>query len=116
MTNQTTVSFKLTNTCRYATSFVAIGTNTLTRLAPPNGSNYSGSLGSYSVEWTNANGLPGFTSIKWTPNFNSFDNGAMDVFRIVVTNFNPSTTIQVSAKSRTQETFNFSLTCSPVPP
>jgi hypothetical protein len=54
---------------------------------------------------------PGFASIEFLPWFKSFKNGASEVFRIVVTNFNPNVTIPVvgSAGSAPDETFNFPL-------
>jgi hypothetical protein len=115
-TGLTTISFKVTNNCRNDTSFVAIGTDGFTRITPRDGGTYTGSLGTYSVAWTDTSGLPGFTSVKFSPNFSGFNNGAMDVFRIVVANFNPNTTIQVSGKTKTQETFSFDFATCPLPP
>jgi len=113
---QTTVTFKITNNCRNGVQYVAIGTGVFTRIAPADGSVYSGSLGTYSVAWTATNGNPGFTSIKFTPAFRNFNNGAMDVFSIVVSGFNPNTTIQVQGKAgNTTDALSFLLS-TPCPP
>jgi len=98
---------------------VAIGTDGFTRNTPADGSVYSGSLGTYNVAWTAANGNPGFTSIKFTPAFRTFNNGATDVFSIVVSTFNPNTTVQVQGKAgNTTDTLSFqlSLACPPSSP
>ena len=114
---QTTVTFRVTNKCKNATGYVAIGTNAFTRIAPANGGIYAGSLGTYKVSWTRATGKPGFVSVKFESRFDNFNNGASDVFSIVVSNFNPNTTIQVQGKAGfNEETFSFLLsqtTCSP---
>ncbi|MBI4790158.1 MAG: hypothetical protein HY782_24250 [Chloroflexi bacterium] len=91
-------------------SYIAIGTANWTRVSPPNGGTYSGNLGNYQVEWTNANGNPGFTSVKFTPTFSGFSQGASDILRVVVTGFDPNTPIQVQAHAgQTTETFTFQL-------
>jgi Glycine rich protein len=109
-TGQTTITFRVTNKCRNAVGYVAIGTDGFTRLAPANGSVYTGSLGTYNVSWTRASGNPGFVSVKFSATFKTFANGASDVFSIVVTNFNPATTIMVQGKSDSaQETYSFLL-------
>jgi len=115
---QTTISFKVTNNCRNATRYVAIGTDGFTRVAPANGSIYSGSLGTYNVSWTAANGNPGFVSMKFDPTFNGLNSGATEVFNIVVTGFNPNTTIQVQGKASVTNTFSFllSMPCPPSAP
>ena len=88
---------------------VAIGTDSFTRIAPAFGSIYGGMLGSYDVGWTKASGNPGFVSIKFEPISKNFKNGAVEMFSIVVSNFNPSTTIQVKGVGPSQETFSFLL-------
>jgi hypothetical protein len=120
ISGQTTISFRVTNKCKNAVSYVAIGTEGLTGIAPTNGSTYTGSLGNYNVIWTDAAGSPGFTSIEFQPRFKSFKNGASDVFNIVVTNFDPNVTIQVAGRvgSSPDEKSNFLLsqtTCPVVP-
>src|SRR5262249_2386073 len=115
-TGQTTVTFRVTNKCRNVVGHVAIGTDGFTRLSPANGSVYQGTLGSYKVSWTGTNGNPGFTSIKFEPQFNNFANSASDTFSVVVSNFNANTTIMVQGKSSTStETFSFLLSqnCGP---
>ena len=108
-TGQTTLTFHVTNKCQKAVGYVAIGTDSFTRVSPANGSVYSGTLGAYNVAWTGTSGNPGFTSIKFTPQFNNFANSGSDTFSIVVSNFNANTTIMVQGKtSTTKETFSFS--------
>jgi len=104
LSGQTTLSFRVTNKCRNAVSYVAIGTDNLTAIAPANGGVYTGSLGNYDVAWTSA-------SIQFLPRFQSFKNGASDIFSIVVTNFDPNVTIPVAGRagSAPDETFNFLL-------
>jgi len=111
ISGQTTISFRVTNKCRNAVSYVAIGTDSFTSIAPTNGSVYTGSLGNYDVTWTSATGSPGFASIEFLPRFRSFKNGASEVFNIVVTNFDPNVTIQVAGRagSAPDETFSFLL-------
>jgi hypothetical protein len=115
---QTIVTFRVTNKCKYATGYVAIATGAFTRISPANDSRYTGSLGIYDVSWTRATGKPGFVSIKFETRFDSFSNGASDVFSIVVGNFDPNTTIQVQGRAGfNEETFSFLLsqtTCSPL--
>src|SRR5262249_48614764 len=109
-TGQTTLTFHVTNKCQKAVGYVAIGTDSFTRVSPANGSVYSGTLGAYNVAWTGTKGNPGFASIKFTPQFNNFANSASDTFSIVVSNFNATTTIMVQGKtSTTKETFSFLL-------
>jgi hypothetical protein len=120
ISGQTTISFRVTNKCRNAVSYVAIGTDNMTAIAPASGSVYTGSLGNYDVAWTSTAGSPGFASIEFLPRFRSFKNGASEVFSIVVTNFDPNVTIQVATRvgSAPDETFNFLLseiTCPLVP-
>jgi len=83
---------------------------------PADGTTYNGGLGSYNVSWTRANGGFGFVGIKFDANFNNFNNGAQDVFSIVVTGFDPNTAIQVEAfDGPSRGTFSFLLsqtTCS----
>jgi hypothetical protein len=106
---KTRISFRVTNQCKYAISYVAIGTSDLTRIAPADGSVYSGQLGRYNVSWTRTTGNPGFVSIAFAPTSKNFDNGASDVFDITVGNFNVNTIIQVQAHAGTQTgTFSFS--------
>jgi hypothetical protein len=113
---QTTVAFKVTNNCRNGAQYVAIGTAAFTRMAPADGSVYSGSLGTYNVAWTAANGNPGFTSIRFTPTFRTFSNGATDTFAVVVSGFNPNTAVQVQGKAgNTTDTLSFILS-TPCPP
>jgi len=116
-TGQTTITFRVTNKCKQSVSYVAFGTDSFTRFAPISGSAYSGSLGTYNVTWTSVIGTPGFTSIQFQPKFKSFKNGASDVFSIVVTNFDPSVTIQVAgqAGSLTDERFSFLLSQTTCP-
>ncbi len=108
-TGETTITFKVTNKCKNAVRMVAIGTDSFTRIAPADGSIYTGGLGSYNVGWTRASGNPGFVGIKFEPISKNFKNGAADTFSIVVSNFNPSTTIQVKGVGPTQELFSFLL-------
>jgi len=120
LSGQTTITFRVTNKCRNAVSYVAIGTDSFTGIAPTNGSIYTNSLGTYNVVWTSATGSPGFASIEFQPRFKSFKNGASDVFSIVVTNFDPNVTIQVAGHigSSPDEKFGFLLsqTTCPVGP
>ena len=111
ISGQTTISFRVTNKCRNTVSYVAIGTDNITVVAPTNGSVYTGSLGNYDVTWTSATGSPGFASIQFLPRFKSFKNGASELFSIVVTNFDPNVTIQVAGRagSAPDETFSFLL-------
>jgi len=104
ISGQTTISFRVTNKCRNAVSYVALGTDNVTALAPANGSAYPGSLGMYDVAWTSA-------SIQFLPRFKSFKNGASEVFSILVTNFDPNVTIQVAGRagSAPDESFSFLL-------
>jgi len=117
LSGQTTLSFRVTNKCRNAVSYVAIGTDSFTRMAPTNGSTHTGSLGAYNVFWTNATGIPGFASIQFQPRFRSFKNGVSDVFNIVVTNFDPNATIQVAGavSNSSDETFSFLLSQTTCP-
>jgi hypothetical protein len=95
---------------------VAIGTDAFTRVAPANGSVYTENLGTYNVTWTSTKGNPGFVGIKFDPTFRTFNNGARDVFRVVVNNFNPNTTIPVQGHAGSAtDTFNF-LLGTPCPP
>src|SRR6266436_1303932 len=55
-TGQTTITFRVTNKCMNAVGYVAIGTDGFTRVAPANGSVYTGNLGDYNVSWTRASG------------------------------------------------------------
>src|SRR6266481_5512178 len=98
-TGQTTITFRVTNKCMNAVGYVAIGTDGFTRVAPANGSVYTGNLGDYNVSWTRASGNPGFESIKFTATLKNFISFASDVFSIVVSNFNPATMIMVQAKA-----------------
>jgi len=111
------ISFRVTNKCRNAVSYVAIGTDNFTGIAPANSSVYAGSLGAYNVTWTSATGSPGFASIEFLPRFKSFKNGASDVFSIVVTNFDPNVTIQVAGHigSSPDEKFGFLLSQTTCP-
>jgi hypothetical protein len=116
---QTTISFVVTNKCKYDVGYVAIGTDGFIRIGPANGSVYRGSQGNYTVSWTRATGNPGFVSVKFESGSNSFHGGASDVFSIVVRNFNPNTTIQVQGKAKDgsmEETFSFLLTQTSCPP
>lgn len=106
---QTTITFNVTNKCKNAVRMVAIGTDSFTRISPPDGSVYNGTLGSYDVGWTKSSGNPGFLSIKFEPISKNFKNGAAELFTIVVSNFNPNTTIQVKGVGPAQETFSFLL-------
>ena len=109
-TGQTTVTFHITNNCKNGVGYVAIGTDSFTRVSPANGSVYQGTLGAYNVAWTGTNGNPGFASIKFTPQLNNFANSASDTFSVVVSNFNASTTIMVQGKNgNNRETFSFLL-------
>ena len=118
-TGQTTIAFRVTNSCRNPVAYVAIGTGGFTRVAPGDGSVYNGDLGTYNVAWTRAGGTPGFESVKFTPTSKNFANSVSDVFNVVVSNFNPATMIMVRAKAgNAQETYNFLLsqTCgTPTP-
>ena len=65
----------------------------------------------------NANGNPGFTSIKFSASSDNFSNGASDVFSVVVNNFNSNATIPVQGKAGiTEETFTFLLSQTTCPP
>jgi len=118
-TGETTIAFRVTNKCSNAVGYVAIGTDGFTRLAPARDSVYTGTLGSYAVSWANTSGNPGFTSVKFQPQFSTFKSGASDVFSVVVANFNPNTTIQVAGHAGTaaDETASFLLgrTTCPTP-
>jgi hypothetical protein len=110
---QTTITFNVANNCKPNMTSVAIGTDGFSRIAPANGSVFSGTRGTYNVSWAGTNGNPGFTSIKFVPTFTTFNNGAMDVFKIVVSGFNPNTTVQVQGKAGgTTDTFSFLLSTS----
>jgi len=53
-------------------------------------------------------GNPSFIAVKFEPASKNFNNGASEVFSIVVSNFNPSTTIQVEADAGNRTgTFSF---------
>jgi hypothetical protein len=114
---QTTVSYAVTNKCKNTAHYVAIGTHPFTRLLPTDGAVYAGNLGTYDVTWTKENGSPGFVGIKFDPASKNLNNGASDVFRVVVSNFDPNTTIQVEAfNGPARERFSFLLsqiTCLP---
>src|SRR5438093_1191995 len=119
-TGQTTIAFRVTNKCKNAVGYVAIGTGGFTRVAPTDGSSYNGDLRPYDVLWTRAGGgTPGFESFKLTPTLKNFANSASEVFNVVVSNFNPATVIMLRGKAGSaQETYNFLLrqTCgTPVP-
>jgi sugar lactone lactonase YvrE len=118
-TGQTTITFRVTNKCRNAVGYVAIGTEGFTRVAPANGSIYTGNLGPYNVSWTRASGNPAFESVKFAATLKNFANFASDTFSIVVSNFNPATMMMVQGKADTaQETYSFLLsqTCgTPTP-
>jgi sugar lactone lactonase YvrE len=117
-TGQTTIAFRVTNKCRNPVAYVAIGTGGFTRVAPGDGSVYNGDICRYDVSWARAGG-GGFESIKFTPTLKNFANSASDVFSVVVSNFNPATTVMVRGKAGSaQETYNFLLsqTCgTPTP-
>ena len=108
----------MTNKCKNTAHYVAIGTYPFTRLLPTDGSVYAGNLGTYDVTWTKENGSPGFVGIKFDPASKNLNNGASDVFRVVVSNFDPNTTIQVEAfNGPARERFSFLLsqtTCLPI--
>jgi hypothetical protein len=108
---RTTITFRVINRCKYNVSYVAIGTAGWTRLAPANGSTYTGSLGTYAVEWTGTAGRPGFKSIKFDFNDEDrFRNGASEVFILTVSNFDPNTLIPVQGHAgHHTETFTFHL-------
>jgi hypothetical protein len=108
--NQTTFAFRVTNKCKGSVGWVAVGTDGFTRIAPGDGSAYAGSLGSYHVSWTRTTGNPGFVGMSFEPAFQTYKNGASDVFSVVVSGFNPATTIQVAGKAgSTNDTFSFLL-------
>lgn len=117
---KTTITFRVTNKCSQSLSYVAIGTDGFTRVAPADSGTYVGSLGSYKAVWTSSSGNPGFTSIRFEPKFSTFKSGASDVFSVVVSNFNASKTIKVAARpsGQSQEKYSFLLsqtTCAPTP-
>jgi hypothetical protein len=117
---QTTITFRVTNKCKQTISYVAFGTDTFTRVSPASGSTYTGGLGTYAVTWTDTAGSPGFTGIEFQPKSRNFKNGASEMFRIVVTNFDPSVIIHVAGQVGTSpsETFDFLLKdtiCEPGP-
>ena len=105
----TTITYRVTNACKDPVNYVAIGTDAFTRIAPANGGEYRGTLASkYAVQWTGTSGNPGFTSIKFSPVFNSFKSGRQDVFSITVSGFNPNTPLQVQGQAGSStETFTF---------
>ena len=115
---RTTISFAVTNKCKFAVGYVAIGTDTFTRISPANGSVYNGKLGGYNVSWRRATGTPGFLGIKFEPTLKNFTNGASEIFSIEVMNFVPNTTIRVigSGGKVPEETFNFLLSQTLCPP
>jgi len=82
----TAVTFEVTNTSKWAVSFIAFGTGGLTRMAPTPGEQYQGQLDQYTVEWTNLSGNPGFESIKFTTSANkeSYKNGATEAFTVIL--------------------------------
>jgi hypothetical protein len=91
-------------------SYAVIGTDSFTRIAPADRSIYNGILGSYNISWTRATGKNGSQGIKFEPTLKNFSNGASDVFTVVVSGFNASTTIQVEASSaKAKATFSFLL-------
>jgi hypothetical protein len=107
---QTTIAFRVTNKCKNAISYAAIGTGSLTRIAPADKSIYTGNLGTYTVSWTRNSGNPSFVAVKFEPTLKNFNNGASEVFSVVVSNFNPNTTIQVEASAGSHTgTFSFVL-------
>ncbi len=110
-TGRTTITFRVTNKCTQTVGYVAIGTDNFTQLAPADGSVYRTSLGNYKVGWTGTTGNPGFPSIKFEANLGSFNSGASDVFRVVVSDFDPNTTITVTGRAGNlaNESFSFLL-------
>ena len=116
----TTITFEATNNCLSGVSYVAIGTDGWTRVAPTAGSTYTGDLCSYPVTYTGTSGSPGFTSIKFGLPSNcssAYSSGATDVFSIQVSGFDPSTPIKVQGHAgSTTNTFTFTLSsCVPTP-
>ena len=100
---------------RLSVAAVEIGTDSFTRIAPADGSIYTGTLGSYNVGWTRASGNPGFVGIKFEPISKNYKSGAVEVFSIVVGNFDPNMTIQVKGVGPSQETFSFLLSQTSCP-
>jgi hypothetical protein len=82
----------------------------MTRIAPADKSIYTGNLGTYNVSWTRGSGNPAFVAVKFEPVLKNFNNGASEVFSVVVSNFNPNATIQVEASAGNKDgTFSFVL-------
>jgi hypothetical protein len=115
-----TLIYQVTNAGKHDISHVAFGTAGWTPLAPAPGSVQTGKLGAYQVEWTNANGHPGFPSIKFETQFGGYNQGKQDSFSLTLANFDASQpfTIQVKA-GRNKTTLNFPLNdpaCNRTPP
>jgi hypothetical protein len=108
-TEQTEITFKVTNRSGTAVSFIAFGTGGLTRLAPGEGSIHTGTLGTYRVGYTNLVGNPGFESIKFDalPGNEGFKNGASEYFTITVKGYRSDYVLNVQAHAgRIWETFS----------
>jgi len=85
-----TISFEVWNFCQQAVSFIAIGTQGLTRIAPTDGSTYTSPRGTkYNVYWMSDGGNPGFESIKFQGSTAFFQNGESDIFTITVDGWYP---------------------------
>ncbi len=91
--------------CYGAVSYIAIGTDGLTRVGPTPGSYRSGTGRPYHVEWTGQTGLPGFASIK----FNSIGEGyyGTDSFTVAVKGYAPGQQLKVAVKAGTNLTVGY---------
>ncbi len=95
----TTLTYNVTNPNKKDISYVAFGTGDWARVAPSDGLTTTLELGEYQVEWTNDRGNPGFTSVKYETQFGGFSKGGMEMFTLVVSDFDPDVTVQVEAKA-----------------
>src|SRR5262249_9229145 len=112
---------RMTLTVRFeclGVSYIAIGTDDFPRISPTDGSTYVGNLGTYRVVWTNSNGNPGFTSIKFQPNFTGVPADAVEFFVIVVAGDASNAQIQVQGhQGPVTDTFTLTAlpSCQPTP-
>ena len=97
-TGQTTIAFRVTNSCRNPVAYVAIGTGGFTRVAPGDGSVYNGDLGTYNVAWTRAGGTPGFESVTWKLSASSCaESFTIGTVKVLVVSPGPNVTVPLVA-------------------
>ncbi len=107
-TDQADITFQVTNRSGTAVSFIAFGTEGLTRMAPGTGSIHSGTAGTYRVSYTDQSGNPGFESVKFEslPG-EGFRHGASEYFTLTVEGYRPDYKFTVQAHAgKIRETFS----------